>query len=1385
MEKFSKKTIKYKALVLEKKQSINLFNQHKENKFKKFEIKNKNKNCHLALSLIILFFQIILSNESKIKLRKLNYNTEIELTIKGSGDQYILNEKFNKMPDEILVNGKNNGDTGIKVYNLINEENIITLKWNEPLISYYKIFQDLSNITKIDFLNFGTTKIKDMNFMFYNCESLKSINFNNLDTSSITAMDSMFYGCVSLESLDLRNFDTSSVIIMHRMFFDCISLTSLDLSNFNTSSATNMYSMFCGCSSLETLDISNFNTKCVTNMNSMFSNCKKLKSLNLNHFNTTCVIDMYRMFYGCSSLTSLEINNFDTSLINNMDSMFYGCSSLISLNLESFNTSKVEFMLNMFYDCRSLESLNIKNFYTPLCKNMYKMFFNCISLTSLNLNNFDTSNVENMEGMFYNCNSLKSLDLNNFNTSKVNFMLTMFFNCSSLIYLNLNNFETSSLKNIDNMFSSCSSLMYLNMNKFNTKSINIPNIFYNSNKENIIFCIDKENNPNIISQLNIENLNCSDICFHESKKFIIEKKICILNCASDDICNYESTNIFYNESFLNDTDISSFDNKFIEAFQTDKITENFTFSTYNTDIQSYSSLEMKQTEKMSDNVIPSIYKTDFQSYNNLEMEQTDKMSDIAISSIYNTDILSKNEDSSEFVQMHKSTNYIESSIYNTEINSYSNNPTELSKTDKLTNKITFEYNSDIQSNNNEMTESSKTNKITDSIDSSLYFTEIQSYNISNILDNEIIKNWNVEKFFNGTFEINNLNPLIKDEIIKIIKDDIKNGKINFTNITEEKFEDLVLKGDDTIYQITTTDNQNNNQYCDISTVKLGQCEEILKNVYNINKELPLIIFKVDYYVPGLLIPVIGYEIYHPINNSKLDLTYCKNEIVDFNIPVKIDEENLFKYDPNSEYYTDECYPYTTDNGTDILLNDRKDEYISNNMSLCENNCNFDGYEQDSKKSICKCGIKTQELVISEIDNDNNLLSNNFTDKTSSSSNIVTMKCVYTLFTKEGLSKNIGSYILLFIIILFIILGILFYKIGFHLINENIKKILKLKEKNEKIIISDKLKISNEKNTKIKTKIIKKRKSSSKKNEILEIKPKIKKKKKSKRISNKVSIYNISKISNSKSNSNSKAEIKFSKNFDYSNLKSNKIYIYNNNNNNNNKKESLNFTDYELNTFLYKMALIYDKRTFSQYYFSLIKTKHPIIFGLIPINDYNTIIIKLSIILLFISINYTINSIFFNDSVIHKIYEDKGIYNFIYLIPKILSSFIFSHIFYLSLKYLFLSERNLLEIKNEKTLKKANIKSNKVKRCLVIKYICFYIIGFILLLFFWYYLSSFGAVYQNTQLYLFKTTMISLAFSLIYPFIINFFPSIFRIISLRNRKKNKEFLYIISKIIQIL
>ena len=217
----------------------------------------------------------------------------------------------------------------------------------------------------------------------------------------------------------------------------------------------------------------------------------------------------------------------------------------------------------------------------------------------------------------------------------------------------------------------------------------------------------------------------------------------------------------------------------------------------------------------------------------------------------------------------------------------------------------------------------------------------------------------------------------------------------------------------------------------------------------------------------------------------------------------------------------------------------------------------------------------------------------------------------------------------------------------------------------------------------------------------------------------------------------------------------------------------------MNTLLYKEALKYDKRTFFQYYLSLIRIKHPFIFSFYTYNDYNSKIIKICLFFFSFALYITVNALFFNDSTMHKIYEDDGSYNFIYQIPQILYSSIICSVVNMVITFFSLTEKKILQIKKEKSNIEKNLKN--ISKYLVIKFSLFYLLSLISLFLFWYYLSCFCAVYRNTQIHLIKDTLISFGLTMIYPFILNLFPGIFRIISLK--KLNREYIYKLSKIMQ--
>ena len=192
-------------------------------------------------------------------------------------------------------------------------------------------------------------------------------------------------------------------------------------------------------------------------------------------------------------------------------------------------------------------------------------------------------------------------------------------------------------------------------------------------------------------------------------------------------------------------------------------------------------------------------------------------------------------------------------------------------------------------------------------------------------------------------------------------DDIINGNLNslLDDIIDGEKDDLIISQEDISFQVTTTEKQNNNEYNNISTIHLGNCETILKNIYGIPPGSSLIILKVDYFMEEFKFPVIGYEVFDPVNKTKLNLSYCDNETVNYNIPIDISEEDLEKYNASSDYYNNECSVYTTEDGTDIIILDRKKEFNDNNFYLCENDCNYTDYNSSSKKSVCMCDVKSK------------------------------------------------------------------------------------------------------------------------------------------------------------------------------------------------------------------------------------------------------------------------------------------------------------------------------------------------------------------------------------------------------------------------------------------
>ena len=93
-------------------------------------------------------------------------------------------------------------------------------------------------------------------------------------------MTGMFQACIEIISLDLSNFDTSKVNNMEGMFYECARLKTIKgIEKFNTEKVINMNRIFQECNEMELLDLSNFDTSKVTNMAFMFNKCHMIKEI--------------------------------------------------------------------------------------------------------------------------------------------------------------------------------------------------------------------------------------------------------------------------------------------------------------------------------------------------------------------------------------------------------------------------------------------------------------------------------------------------------------------------------------------------------------------------------------------------------------------------------------------------------------------------------------------------------------------------------------------------------------------------------------------------------------------------------------------------------------------------------------------------------------------------------------------------------------------------------------------------------------------------------------------------------------------------------------------------------------------------------------------------
>ena len=1347
-------------------------------------------------------------------------------------------------------------------YNCNSLSSIDLSKFNTS--SYYlnmsNLFYNCNKLSKING-NFIKFYISDVREMFYNCTSLEVVDFHVYFMTTNINMSKMFYQCDNIKIISFKNTanyyypsDLSSI------FYNCSSLGSLYFSNFRTNYLLDISYMFYNCKNLSYFYLtgSNFYNSLTTNMRGVFQNCKSLTSLSF-YFYTPKAETMWDMFKGCEGLKSLYLGNFDTSKVTDMESMFEGCSNLTSLDLSSFSTGNVRYMNKMFSGCSKLETINFKYISSRSLGTMYRMFYNCNSLKYLNIF-YLTEKAQTIEEMFKGVPNDLTYCINDY---------TQIPNIFSELY------------QMNNSIMDCSSNCY-GYNRFKYPESKVCCVYYEYNGTCYRTCPSKtrietpDNKCTFFTcpyYYNYQQNDCINSSIVPEGYFVNDTKLKTIDkcdrtcktCSSKTnclICDSYYPYYFFGKclrqcefGYYTDSDTGVRKCKCIikecEECTEESIKEGLcktcALNYYPKSDEYISKPGFKKCYKDPPNYYlnsnSKIYERCFSScekcfgsgntfYHNCKTCAGNYS--IAIPKIYNGYETKNCYKNCSYYFYLESQNIICTDDeecpphYEYLVPDLRQCLKSCSDSDgyfKIFRKNCYKKCPPGESK--EKDDNSNVCKVICPYDKPFIMVEKQIC----VASCTIMERKN--KLCVTDYEVNRTVSELQNLVQTNIKEDLID-KFNFSVITNN--ETVVIEEINSIYEITSTSNKNKNSKT--SSIELGQCEYTLKEYYNIPEKEPLIIYKIDTKVEGKTGPSVLYQVFYPLIEPNklepLDLTVCEGEIIDISFP--IDLENPELYDKESPYYHDICYSNSTKGKVDKIIDDRREEYSTNNKSLCEEGCTYAGYDLINKQVDCSCFVNFEFPLISEIKIDKNKLYKFMDIKKIANFNV--LKCYRLVFSKVGLVINIGFYVFTIIAIVYFICIVLFYKRDYIIIKNIIKDLVYAKENLK--YLKDKKKKNNKKPIKNKKPkfiepvlltIMK-----AKDIDLQTLRNKGTNKRKNNNIINKNTKQNSQSIligkknntiieenteENNKSNDeDTKKEKEDEYNINNEDLKnappkknpltyniktenkketennSPKINTFPGNDNlfdlNEDKKvltqkeekkirELIKYTDDELNELDYKEAIKFDKRTYCLYYISLLKFKH-LLFKIMNSNDYNSRMIKIYLFFYNFGTCYTVNALFFNDASLHKIYLEDGDFNIIYQLPQILYSTIISVIIDQILRFFALSEKKIISFKQAKISHNIELQAEKLLRILFCKFLNFFVISFLILLVFWYYISCFCAVYKNTQYHLTKDTLISFGTSMITPLGINLIPGIFRIPSIKNKK---SYLYKVSKIIQLI
>ena len=219
--------------------------------------------------------------------------------------------------------------------------------------------------------------------------------------------------------------------------------------------------------------------------------------------------------------------------------------------------------------------------------------------------------------------------------------------------------------------------------------------------------------------------------------------------------------------------------------------------------------------------------------------------------------------------------------------------------------------------------------------------------------------------------------------------------------------------------------------------------------------------------------------------------------------------------------------------------------------------------------------------------------------------------------------------------------------------------------------------------------------------------------------------------------------------------------------------------FELNRMTYLRAIEFDNRGLCEMYSSILKRDHILIFVIYSFweNDYNLAFIKFSRFFFLISTIFAMNVIIFYDEKLIKVLMANGDYEIVEQIPLIIFSSLVPVLFDILACFLSLTDKYIYRVKDLEHTETNQLKALKMIRKIKIKMIFYFVYTFILMIFFWYFVTGFSTIYHYAQNTYLINCALSLVLYMVYPFIIYFIFALIRYISLQDReKKGRSCLY---------